>query len=416
MYIRLHKVNMARQGRAEVCYNLNTHELVYLSEPKVKLGKRFGMDSTDTIFTYKTEKGYLLCANAENIGFQTHLGTTHTGVYTDRPLDQLIVDILIKIIKSGVCPYTLLRSRWASYKRAIAEVTGGEVTLPMFKHLTEYLPLLPEDQILTREGLLQYRSVVGTYCLVDKIFTCYTIEEQKTTPTRCLYKELEATIQLKGEVIVFSNGEKLPIYRVLEYASPSKQPELSTLRTAYTLANEHSDYTKYRVEELQMGDVATIAGDITYVHENAFIRIQYMGKQTYYETDANSTGKRLEGSRCKLIDSQDNTSSCGSFGELINACQIADFYENLCGVDTLRYIGISHIEVTKKGYDIRVLVCRDNVKICAYYELPLLVCGKPCIRVGEGYLYKLGLHEVILSKTMYENLICVGNGTQIYQP
>ncbi len=287
---------------------------------------------------------------------------------------------------------------------------------------------IPPKGEFTWKELDQYEGYLGEYLLVDKLRT-HKLYAVPLTEYSYLYPELnrefiegEYRVDTENKRVCFSDGMSTTLTELLTSVDHTDCFPVESYRTAQVLANEKNVPPFVRLEE---GESITGSPAPTYtvVHKNAFIKVQdnREGNPAYFVLEHRGD--------CNLYLIK-NTMTIEELAYVApKDIRRWDFLLKLAATTSLdkpepkqgyyTYIGISYIGITSKGYDIRVLVCprheMENKKGCnpVFYSIPLICSGLVAEERGEGYMIKLCFHDVVLSKTVYENLVCVGNGEKV---
>ncbi len=412
-----HEINVMGMNTPNVYADMITHDLVYMDSKLREFARKYGFYTNHNNTIYKVNDGYLRVKNLTDMEKVSEFPVKGEKLLL-RDLKDLDRDIMVLICSCNNISEESIKETWGRVNTLIQQLTDNEVALGDINTILSEQVSVPKNKVITKKELQKYEMEFRFYKLVDNIRTSFSYTyEGNSWEDYCYRKLVGDEYKLEGESVVFQDGSSYPAYMALPRVDSSLEGGLGALHTAYSLSGEHGEFLYYNIEHLNVGDVRKNAWKRkqTYLHGSEFIQMHSVSIQNYSELKEKDCDVFLDNTTFKILCELPNAESCNKFRQTSGYTQNEQDYSYICGMDTIDCMGVTHVEITPKGYDIRVLIaCRTNNKL-AYYEIPLVCCGLCAVHFKGAYRYRLTFQNLIISDTVFNNLVCAGNGKLLHR-
>ncbi len=409
--------------KVTVLYDTETKELIGVSNKDVRLLKNYGalqgfIDETKEI-VYTTPTKLLSCTDRQikTLDLDDYLKAQYRYTTGDFILDMFLINSNNMV---GVDLQDFITNRKQQLS-AHMPVCIDEKSQAKFDRK------VPKKQELTWKELEAYESQAGSYVLVNNIRTrkLYSVPSSLILDSSniTLNREfIETEYEVIDNHVIFKDKVETTLGELACSVDTTEKYALDTYRTALELVNSGVLPTMLR---LNMGDSLSYPAYSAYtiLHNTGYMRVQPRNKTkhaTYLLDDWEAKSRYIQASPFEIhtiprqdyfkLDKQNFT---------LEALSLDSICTNQPPFSSYNCIGIHHIGVTEKGYDIRVLAYKNTYQAIGkrkltFYSLPLMCAGLVAERQNEGYVIYLTLQTITLSKSIYENLVCVGNGEKAF--
>ncbi len=283
---------------------------------------------------------------------------------------------------------------------------------------------VPKDKELTWKELEEYEGYIGAYLLVKNLRTrkLYMLPSGVSLNVDNTYLNrefVEGTYKVEGTKVIFDDGLETSVAELAISVLDTPYYPLGAYRVANILANTGINH---EMLVLNQGDYIEYPPHFNYtvLNNNGYIRVQGNKEvqDTVYRIQPNlPTDKEIFCTTTPFtigdLPPRIPTGNKQKQGYYLDPPSIKT------GIGLYTYLGITRIGVTEKGYDIRVLCYSGSTDLGirrnkTLYSIPLICSGLVGYESNEGYVISLEFQTITLSKSVYENLVCVGNGEVLY--
>ncbi len=409
-----------------VLYNIDTKEIMCVRAEYISLLIEFGcLPNTVSKREFYGHEGvnYFCLSDGKFLNLLPNTYKKRNDEY--KSTGDIVTDLLASV--TGDCGQKELESK-------IKEVLGrlNYDSKAIKDTLSKFRLRVPKNCELTWEELREYEGVLGDYLLVNDL-RCKRLYSVMRAPAYYpfLAREFRAgEYKVDGNMVTFNDGERTSLVELAISVDDTNTYPLPAYRAALAITNEESG-TDFKLIRLKEGEGTSFSPSLNYtvMHNTGYVRV-------YVPSEYNDCYIALEkvnfeyNCLCtdtmtlKKIDSHTfykmSSDVCKDVSALHTAWHRNCVVERPSHCNAMIYVCISRIKVTEKGYDIQVVgylnhhPTSDRVAR-TFYSIPLICSGLVAEQVDEGYVIKLALQEVTISKTIYENLVCVGNGSVLFK-